>query len=479
MTQIKVSFKNYKLLKEGEFDLSDGTIFFVQGGNERGKTTFLNLIKSIMSVKDDTKNPVTFGEKDGYATGTITGADGRDYQFRYDFNIDGKNKFQFVDDEGKVIKTITEMRAIFNYTHFTVEEFFDWSKTIPGRAKQREIIMGLLTDKEKDEVNSIDMMINPSSGTLIESRKEVGRDVEFLKKKIDSSIISPDERKSYAMSDDVEKLLLKLTDERSTIETTLLSTKVFEAQIEALNASYNEFVANNTIDVQNSEREIKELEERLTKEKDRLITLTSTAKTRKEDYDNKMKELNEKVDVKLLEDKRKELEVLNDRILKGNAKKEEISRIGQRIESRNKDEQEYVKKKSLYDEYDEKINTLRERKKTIVSMSENIPYGISLDDEGISLDGVPLLESDMAKSRATRIVANIMMKVNQAPFMLMGDAEHLGYEALNELRLIAEENGKMMIFAEHVRDKDSLGLVCFDDIIKDNIENETTTNKLF
>ena len=112
-------------------------------------------------------------------------------------------------------------------------------------------------------------------------------------------------------------------------------------------------------------------------------------------------------------------------------------------------------------------------------MSENIPYGISLDDEGISLDGVPLLESDMAKSRATRIVANIMMKVNQAPFMLMGDAEHLGYEALNELRLIAEENGKMMIFAEHVRDKDSLGLVCFDDIIKDNIENETTTNKLF
>ena len=82
MSEISISFKNYKLLKEGEINLSNGTIFFVQGPNNVGKTSFLNLLRSIMEVKDETENPVTFGEKEGFATGKIIGADGKSYQFR-------------------------------------------------------------------------------------------------------------------------------------------------------------------------------------------------------------------------------------------------------------------------------------------------------------------------------------------------------------------------------------------------------------
>ena len=97
MKETKLEVKNYKLLKEGEYNLSGGSIFLMSGPNNIGKTSFLHLLQSIMEVKDETINPVTHGEKEGFATGTIIGADGEPYQFRYDFNVDGKKKFTFMD----------------------------------------------------------------------------------------------------------------------------------------------------------------------------------------------------------------------------------------------------------------------------------------------------------------------------------------------------------------------------------------------
>ena len=137
-----------------------------------------------MEVKDSTVNPVSFGQEEGFATGIIPGADGNLYHFRYDFNIEGKSKFTFIDFEGKVIKGITQMRSIFNYTHFTVEEFFDWSKSEPGRKKQRDILMNLLSEDERSRITEIDLKVNPTNGSIVESRKLVGVDVDFLKKKI-------------------------------------------------------------------------------------------------------------------------------------------------------------------------------------------------------------------------------------------------------------------------------------------------------
>ena len=65
-----------------------------------------------------------------------------------------------------------------------------------------------------------------------------------------------------------------------------------------------------------------------------------------------------------------------------------------------------------------------------------------------------------------------MMKINKSPIMLMGDAESLGFEILNELEQQAKEHGKIMIFAEHLRSADELKLVCYDDI-----EHEVKTVK--
>ena len=279
MSEISISFKNYKLLKEGEINLSNGTIFFVQGPNNVGKTSFLNLLRSIMEVKDETENPVTFGEKEGFATGKIIGADGKSYQFRYDFNVDGKNKFQFIDENNRVIKTVGEMRDIFNYTHFTVEEFFDWSKSVPGRKKQRDIFMKLLTDKERVDIEDIDKKINTTNREFIESRKNLNREVDFLKKRIDSVILSVEQKNLYADRVNIQKLFAELTEQQKQLESTLSSTEVFEAQIKAKNElrdkaeqTFNEYMETSNKEIDGIEAEISRLQRQLVNKKEEVET---------------------------------------------------------------------------------------------------------------------------------------------------------------------------------------------------------------
>jgi len=479
MSEISISFKNYKLLKEGEINLSNGTIFFVQGPNNVGKTSFLNLLRSIMEVKDETENPVTFGEKEGFATGKIIGADGKSYQFRYDFNVDGKNKFQFVDENNRVIKTVGEMRDIFNYTHFTVEEFFDWSKSVPGRKKQRDIFMKLLTDKERVDIEDIDKKINTTNGEFIESRKNLNREVDFLKKRIDSVILSVEQKNLYADRVNIQKLFAELTEQQKQLESTLSSTEVFEAQIKAKNdlrdkaeQTFNEYVETSNKEIDGIEAEISRLQRQLVNKKEEVETKRLSYKEEREKYDNDIKELSKKVDIDFITKTREDLNLLNKRIESGKTVIEEIVKVTSIMESLEKDKAEYETKAKEAKEFDNKIETLREKKKEIIFKSNNIPAGWSLDDDFVTIDGIPFLETDISKSKATKAIANLMMKINKSPIMLMGDAESLGFEILNELEQQAKEHGKIMIFAEHLRSADELKLVCYDDI-----EHEVKTVK--
>lgn len=479
MSEISISFKNYKLLKEGEINLSNGTIFFVQGPNNVGKTSFLNLLRSIMEVKDETENPVTFGEKEGFATGKIIGADGKSYQFRYDFNVDGKNKFQFVDENNRVIKTVGEMRDIFNYTHFTVEEFFDWSKSVPGRKKQRDIFMKLLTDKERVDIEDIDKKINTINGEFIESRKNLNREVDFLKKRIDSVILSVEQKNLYADRVNIQKLFAELTEQQKQLESTLSSTEVFEAQIKAKNElrdkaeqTFNEYMETSNKEIDGIEAEISRLQRQLVNKKEEVETKRLSYKEEREKYDNDIKELSKKVDIDFITKTRDDLNLLNKRIESGKTVIEEIVKVTSIMESLEKDKAEYETKAKEAKEFDNKIETLREKKKEIILKSNNIPAGWSLDDDSVTIDGIPFLETDISKSKATKAIANLMMKINKSPIMLMGDAESLGFEILNELEQQAKEHGKIMIFAEHLRSADELKLVCYDDI-----EHEVKTVK--
>lgn len=466
MKETKLEVKNYKLLKEGEYNLSGGSIFLMSGPNNIGKTSFLHLLQSIMEVKDETINPVTHGEKEGFATGTIIGADGEPYQFRYDFNVDGKKKFTFIGPDGKQLKTIGEMRAIFNYTHFTLEEFFDWSRSEVGRKKQREIIMKLLDEKEQNEINQIEANINTRNGVLYIERQNINRDVESLNSVVNNSILSDEQKTLLKQSKTINDEFKKLEDRKIEIEKLIqvdpeVVQKIATAKANKENAESQIELANDEIERLNKLIETQKL---LIKNMEGLIINNDQIIK-----DNTPKGSDGSVDTVALtlelngDDTEKNPGIIK-RIAKGQEVINKLS-LAQSLESNRESKVEEVKaKQAIADGLTEKIEILRNRKQSIIKGCTAIPESISIDDEYITIDGIPFTEEDVSKSKATKAIARLMMLVNKAPIMLMGDAESLGYEVLNELKEEAEAMGKTMVFAEHVRYLDELTLVCFDEL---------------
>lgn len=473
MNEVKIAFKNYKLLKEGEINLNQGTIFFVQGPNNVGKTSMLTLLQSIMEVKDETVNPVTFGEKEGFSIGSIPGADGQIYQYRYDFNVDGKSKFTFIAPDGKVVKSITEMRAIFNYTHFTLEEFFEWSKSEPGRKKQRDILMGLLTEKDRTDIIAIDEKIHPTKGEFVASRRALNTEISFLKKKVDTSILTLDETKLLSQKESVNKTYTELEIEKEKLEKlingvsgTVERRKSLTEQIEQLKDSNKEYVTNHNKQLDDIDAQIEAL---IKKKSDMAIELgrvVSNYHEKKTTLINELKTLEESGSItsEQLEIKQQELTVVNERLKKGKELKDSILVIETKQSSVSYEKEQLETKTKQADEYDTKIETLRETKKNIIKNNPNIPLGWSLTDDYLTINGVPFMETDLSKSQATKAIAELMIRINKCPIMLMGDAEALGYEILDELDAYAKEQGKIMVFAEHVRQAEELKLVCYDDL---------------
>jgi len=479
--EVKIAFKNYKLLKDGEMNLSNGSIFFAQGPNNVGKTSFLNLIQAIMEVKDETVNPVTFGEQTGFSTGSIPGADGRIYQYRYDFNVDGKAKFQFIDEDNKVIKSVGEMRAIFNYTHFTMEEFFDWSKTVPGRKKQREIFMNLLSEKERIDILEIEQKVDATNGEFVASRRALNTEIDFLKKKVDTSILTLEEKTLLKQKDEIISTVAELETTKETIEKlingvsgTVERRKSITEQLTQLKDANTEYVTNHNKQIDDIDAQILALEKKRKENEEALSNVVSIYDEKKTNLETELKTLNESgsISVEEIDAKTAELTTITERIKKGKEYKDAILVLETKVGNVDFEKEQLEIKTKQANDFDAKITTLREKKKDIIKNSQYIPLGWSLGDDCVTINGIPFMETDLSKSQATKAIAELMMRINKAPVMLMGDAEALGYEVLDELLATAKETGKIMIFAEHVRTANELQLVCYDDLVHESQEKK-------
>jgi len=156
--EIPIVFHNYKLLEDREWALRGSYIYFVQGPNKVGKTSFLTALEGLMTAKDltDKKVSVKEGVDTGYYEATLPAADGSMITIRNEFT-DEKNKFIAINEDGEKISSVTEIRKLFNYTPINVNEFFQMSRTTDGRRKQRDIVLKLLPEDLRDKFEDLDL----------------------------------------------------------------------------------------------------------------------------------------------------------------------------------------------------------------------------------------------------------------------------------------------------------------------------------
>jgi energy-coupling factor transporter ATP-binding protein EcfA2 len=203
--EIPILFYNYKLLKDKSFVLKGSHIYFIQGPNQIGKTSFLTALQGAMTAKDVTDKKVTIngeGEDSGSYEFTIPAADGSMVTIRNEFT-DSKNKFTAILEDGEKVSKVSDIRALFNYTPINVSEFFAMSRSAEGRRKQRNIILKLLPDNLREQFENADL----KESHHFTERTEVGRDRDAAKSSMDLNVISEDDAKLIGKEKKAQELL--------------------------------------------------------------------------------------------------------------------------------------------------------------------------------------------------------------------------------------------------------------------------------
>jgi hypothetical protein len=172
--KLQLQFENYKKLRDLKADLDGNNIYLVQGGNERGKTTFINGLLTLLTAKNNTLQPVSIGKEDGKI---ILDAERNGEKFKVLFEFtNAKNKFTLVTDS-RVTNKVTDIRAFFDYTNLTADEFLGWSNTAEGRRKQRDIVLKLLPESVRQEFERLTGLesIKYNERTLCSTKFEVAK----------------------------------------------------------------------------------------------------------------------------------------------------------------------------------------------------------------------------------------------------------------------------------------------------------------
>jgi hypothetical protein len=429
--EIPIYFHNYKLLEEKEFILKGSNIYFIQGPNKVGKTSFLKALTSLMIAQDDTPNKVTRGsnETEGYYETTIPAADGTILTIRHEFTADGKGKFFAINEDGEKISQVTEIRRLFNYTPINVSEFFAWSNSAEGRRKQRDVILKLLTDEDRSQFNDLDLQ----EQHYYEQRTLVNKTVE----QSDSSI------KAIVIPEEDEKLIPREKEARD-LKTLYQSVKDKRKEIQPLKNRLNEW--SNQID---------KLEADLKFAKDKSASIILEIETSGKSIE-KYKNLTD--------------EDLDKKITTGEEIITKITSLGAKTTLKKELQNTLDINKKKSDEYTKKIEQCRTNKALIVSNSDLPVENISFEDGFLTIDGFQFKESQVCESDAVLILANILAKINKGPIQIIGDASILDAEKLEMLNKIAEDNNKVMFVDEVVRNADDMVVVGYEDLVKADLE---------
>ena len=141
--KIKFELKNYKLFKDYKVEFGDeGYLYLIKGGKNKGKTTVLQAIMSLMAINNNVPEAITRGEHQASVQGEIPSANGK-YFVNMNVTKSGTS-FSMFDEKGMKISRIKDMRDVFAYNSMTVEDFIKKSYSSAGRREQIKILSTLL-----------------------------------------------------------------------------------------------------------------------------------------------------------------------------------------------------------------------------------------------------------------------------------------------------------------------------------------------
>ena len=450
----RLELLNFQVIKEFSAEF-DGSVYFITGDNELGKSTLLKAIGALLTGQRD--DVLRNGASKGFAK-MIVGDDGEEYDVQLSFTEANPRGTLTIKQKttGMATNNVSMLQRIFGYQDFDAVEFSRWSETAEGRRKQIAVVKSLLPEPIRDRINTIDETV----AGLKQERTGVNRDVKTFAGFVDTikGQLNPGDVERYGAPVDVTALMERQQTNAALIEkakTVRAALAQRTEQLAGIPAQEKQIRAAHTAATEQAEKELREAQERYRAamdaahaEQDRLLAELDAFKTDVQTRKNNAEQWLAKYEA-------------------NNPEKTNVAELLEQAEAHNKRYHvvcQYKEKKQQYDavvarseQMDTKIQELLSERAELIASAELPISGLSFTDDGLELNGVPFVPGKVSDSQTMEIAAKLVIASNPTVKVFrIARGESLGAKRLQTIVDIARKNGFQGFIEQVQRGQDEM-----------------------
>ena len=442
----KLELLNFQVIENFSADF-DGTVYFVTGDNELGKSTLLKAIGALLTGQRD--DVLRNGASKGFAK-MVVGDDGEEYDVQLTFTENNPRGTLTIKQKSTGMQTnnVSMLQRIFGYQDFDAVEFSRWSETAEGRRKQIAVVKSLLAPAVRDRIESIDTEV----AGLKSERTGVNRDVKTYAGFVETVAkqLEPGDVEKYAAPVDVSDLLARQQTNAQLIEKAKTVRSAIAQRAGQL-AEIPERIKVEKARAEESRRIIAERVEaaRIVYENAKKEQAAAEIKIAANLADNLAAIEAEKTD---FENRKAAAEKWLKRYEELNPEKTNVPALLADAEAHNKRYQivcQYREKKAQYDaikakaeKMDADIIKLADERAALIAKAELPINGLSFSEDGLTLNGVPFMPGKVSDSQTMEIAAKLVIASNPTVKVFrIARGESLGAKRLQTIVDIARRNG--------------------------------------
>lgn len=414
----KLQLLNFQVIESFDADFV-GSVYFVTGDNELGKSTLLKAIGALLTGNRD--DVLRNGASKGFAK-MIVGDDGEEFDVQLTFTEANPRGTLTIKQKSTGMQTnnVSMLQRIFGYQDFDAVEFSRWSETAEGRRKQIAVVKSLLPEPVRNRIDAIDTEV----ATLKSERTGVNRDVKTFAALCEAAAKNLEPGDMERKPIDVSELMAKQQANAALIE----KAKTVRSMLAQRNEQLAAIPAR-----------IKEFEE----QRDAAIAQAKAI------YEAAMKSLD--AERKMFEERKANAEEWLKKYEANNPEKADLTEQLEQVRAHNERCQmaaQYAEKKSQYiaakekaDSMDTRISELADERANLIANAELPIEGLSFTDDGLELNGVPFVPGKVSDSQILMTATKLVVASNpNTRIFRIARGESLGAKRLAEIIEIAREN---------------------------------------
>ncbi len=431
----RVVIKDFKGIGDLAMNINGQHVILI-GDNELGKSSALDAIWTNLSAKRIPQQPIKEGA-DKAEVMVVVGNDKMEYQIERKYTEKG-SYLEITSPEGFKTSKIANLTSLVGDIDLDVFDFVELSKTVPGRREQVDIIKKFL---DPDTIQKLDGN-NFKISQIKETRSGLNVRIRDLKGLVNDGVKDFDfeDVEKYAEHKDLNKVNDKY---QAALEHNITWTQfgekwcpatvepVLETILTAIDS--REKVKSNEIDVSIKEKkddieklktEISELE----KDQKNLTVSANGEKQKVTDF--------KKADTEALKEEYQTVKDHNDKV--------------EKVKGHLKNKAELEEKTKDYDSWGSKISKVEKETKQIISESEVPVTGLTFDEDGLYLDGLPFTEEQIATSKLMEVGVELAVAKNpKVKIIRINRGESLGEKKFDNLIKFCNKKG-YQLFIEKV-----------------------------